>query len=449
MVQPNPLSVHILLVSALVVLLLGCAPGGTDGTVDESGAVSEVEPVELIESGGLRVPKGFEVTVFAQSVGRGRHIAVRDNGDIYVRLREQLGQDADGGGIAALRDEDGDGKAERIESFGPEVGTGVLIQDGWLWFSSRTEVWKVELPTDGELVPTTEPVLVVTGFPEQRSHTAKALAFDDQGFLYVNSGAPSNACQTEARTAGSPGLDPCPQLERGGGVWRFPADQVGMDQGDGELFTTGLRNAVGLGWSAALGRVVAGTHGRDQLDTLWPEHFTAEQNTELPAEELIALEQGADYGWPYAYWDQEKGARMMNPEYGGDGETEAESGRFAPPTVALPAHWAPNAAVFYDSEGIEQSFPQEYQGGAFVAFHGSWNRAPAPQGGYNVVFVPLVDGALSQDWRVFADGFAGQDPLMSPGDAAHRPTGLAVGPDGSLYIGDSVEGRIWRVRWVG
>src|SRR5690242_4147706 len=92
-------------------------------------------------------------------------------------------------------------------------------------------------------------------------------------------------------------------------------------------------------------------------------------------------------------------------------------------------------------------FPSAYKDGAFVAFHGSWNRAPEPQGGYNVVFQPLADGKLSGPFVVFADGFAGA--VKQPGQAAHRPTGLAVGPDGSLYIADDQGGRICRVTYQG
>ena len=109
------------------------------------------------------------------------------------------------------------------------------------------------------------------------------------------------------------------------------------------------------------------------------------------------------------------------------------------PVAAFPAHWAPNDLLIYQGS----QFPSAYKDGAFIAFHGSWNRAPGPQGGYNVVFQPLAGGKASGPFVVFADGFAGA--IKQPGRAAHRPTGLAVGPDGSLYIADDQGGRIWRV----
>jgi glucose/arabinose dehydrogenase len=113
------------------------------------------------------------------------------------------------------------------------------------------------------------------------------------------------------------------------------------------------------------------------------------------------------------------------------------------PLIDFPAHWAPNDLEFYDGT----QFPERYRGGAFVAFHGSWNRAPEPQGGYNVVFAPFEGNEPTGAWEVFAEGFSGAD--VSPRGANHRPTGLAMGPDGSLYISDSQIGRIWRITYTG
>lgn len=109
--------------------------------------------------------------------------------------------------------------------------------------------------------------------------------------------------------------------------------------------------------------------------------------------------------------------------------------------AAFPAHWAPNALAFYTGT----MFPQQYRGGAFIAFHGSWNRAPEPQAGYNVVFQPMAQGKASGSYQVFADGFAGD--RKEPGLADHRPAGLAVGPDGALYISDDQRGTVWRVAY--
>ena len=113
--------------------------------------------------------------------------------------------------------------------------------------------------------------------------------------------------------------------------------------------------------------------------------------------------------------------------------------------AAFTAHWATADLRFYGGN----QFPKKYQGGAFIAFHGSWNRAPMPQDGYNVTFQPFSGGKPSGDFEVFAQGFAGKDPLMNPGDASARADGVAEAPDGSLYIADSQKGKVWRVVYQG
>lgn len=113
--------------------------------------------------------------------------------------------------------------------------------------------------------------------------------------------------------------------------------------------------------------------------------------------------------------------------------------------MGFPGHWAPNDLLFYKGE----QFPERYKGGAFVAFHGSTNRGPYPQSGYFIAFVPFENGHPTGDWEVFANGFAGTDLIANVSDAEFRPMGLAEGPDGSLYISDSKEGRIWRVMFTG
>jgi glucose/arabinose dehydrogenase len=421
-----------LLASALIGPL---ALAGTAFAQEERLGVDEAVAVD--EETGIRVPEGFEAQVFADGLGRARHIAVRDNGDVFVALREQN----QGGGVVVLRDAAGDGTADHSVYFGEHAGTGIAIHDGFVYASSDDAIYRYALPeVPFELAPAGPPATVVDGFPVQRSHASKAFVIDDEGNLYVNVGAPSNACQEQTRTPGSPGQDPCPQLEEHAGLWRFDADKTGQTFADGERYVTGARNIVALDWNPQDGELYFVMHGRDQLHELFPDLYTVEQNAELPAEEFHVGREGADYGWPYTYWNHEIGARVVAPEYGGDGQTLA-AGDYEEPLLAFPGHWAPNDLLFYTGE----AFPEEVRGGAFIAFHGSWNRAPLPQRGYNVVFVPFEGGEPSQDWTVFADGFKGAEVIEDSDDAEFRPMGLAQGPDGALYIADSVQGRIWRV----
>lgn len=390
---------------------------------------------------GIRVPAGFTATVFADGLGPVRHLAVRENGVVYAALRRP----ANGGGIVALRDTDGDGAADRSEYFGDRGGTGIALRGDYLYFGADTEVMRYRLGAG--LQPAGEAETIVAGFPDQGQHAAKPVAFDGEGGLYVGIGAPSNACQKQTRTPGSEGQRPCPQLERQAGIWRYAADTRDQVHGErGERYLTGTRHPLALDWHRGAGALYFVSHGRDQLHEFFPRYYSEQDNAELPAEEFHRAEAGADYGWPYTYWDPLKNRRMVAPEYGGDGEREAESGKYPDPLVAFPAHWAPNDLVFYTGE----SFPEYFRHGAFVVFHGSWNRAPLPQQGYNVAFVPMnTAGEVIGDWIVFADGFKGEEKLRSSSEAAHRPTGLAVGPDGALYISDDEQGRIWKVSYRG
>jgi len=283
---------------------------------------------------------------------------------------------------------------------------------------------------------------IVEGLPEQRSHAEKGIAFDGRGGLYVNVGAPSNACQQPDRRAKVPGQDPCPLLELHGGIWRFDENTPGQKHADGKRFATGLRQMIGLAWHDSALWIVM--HNRDSLDTLWPGQFTAEHNAEWPAEYLVRATDGSNFGWPYCFYSNAEKKLVTNPEYGGDGKKTDRCASFTPPAVGFPGHWAPNDLLFYTGT----QFPKQYQGGAFVAFHGSWNRAPLPQGGYNISFIPFAGGKPGAR-ETFADGFAGKTPLANPNDAAARPAGLALGPDGSLYVAEDAKGRVWRVIYTG
>ena len=166
-------------------------------------------------------------------------------------------------------------------------------------------------------------------------------------------------------------------------------------------------------------------------------------SAELPSEEFHRATPGANYGWPYTYYDHLQGARMVAPEYGGDGNKRDETEKYQDPLLAFPGHWAPNDVLFYTGD----SFPEHYFGGAFIAFHGSWNRAPFPQEGFKVVFVPFKDGTPTGKWEIFADDFTRKGGFS--GSIQYRPMGLAVGPEGELYISDSSHGRVWKVTLEG
>ena len=414
------------------ILTVGIVLGGPATAMAQQGCDAD--------NAGLSLPDGFCAGVFATVDGRPRHLTVAPNGDVIVAVSPSR-QNRDVGGVVVLWDSNGDGKADEQHAFGSGPGDDVILSSGYLYYSTNSTI--VRYPwQDGQRGPSGEPETIVSGLPAIGGHRAKSMAIGSDGSLYVNVGSPSNACMTESRTMESPGKDPCDELESHAGVWRFDPSRLGQSQIDGRRFATGMRNSVALTVRQSDDLVYAVIHGRDQLSEMWPDYYTQEQRAELPGEEFVQLNNGDDFGWPYCYYDHLQGEKKLAPEYGGDGHEVGRCADANDPLVAFPAHWAPNALMFYSGA----SFPDEYQNGAFVAFHGSWNRAPLPQGGYNVVFVPFVGGEPS-GWEVFADGFAGTE--VNPRDANHRPAGLAQGPDGSLYVSDDQGGTIFKISYTG
>jgi len=398
-------------------------------------------PVADPDNGGLTMPAGFAAFKVVNELGPARHIDVSENGDIYVALNNM----SKGSGAVALRDTTGDGRADIISYFGSVSGTGIMLHKGFLYFGADTAIVRYPM-IPGSLVPDENYQLVAYGFPNEHQHEAKPIDFDPQGNMYVNVGAPANACMEQMRTKGSPGMDPCPILEYAGGIWRFKDDELNQNQlTDGYRFVTGTRNCVALRWNPVENKLYAVMHGRDQLHQFYPEMYDEQASADLPGEEFLMMDEGTDFGWPYCYYDPFKSSLVLAPEYGGDGTVTARCESKTDPIMAFPAHTAPNDLLFYTG----QQFPERYRNGAFIAFHGSWNRAPLQQEGYYVVFVPMENGLPSGDWEVFADGFSGRETVMNPGDAEHRPVGLAMGSDGSLYISDSRKGTIWRVIYTG
>jgi glucose/arabinose dehydrogenase len=410
---------------------LACtADGGSDDS-DDAAADGVRRCAE--DDGSIGLPPGFCATVFSDDIGAPRHIAVSPAGVVFVA-------DADAG-VVALLDADDDGEAEQRERFGDGGGNGIAWHDGYLYFAhdDRIERWAM---TDGELTPSGDAELLVSGLPKDGDHTSKTIVLDDAGSMFVNIGSATNTCQVDNREPGSPGIDPCPELAIRAGIWRFRADLVGQSATDGERWATGMRNAVALALEPGSGALVAVQNGRDQLFDNFPELFDDAQDDRLPGEELMLVQQGHDYGWPYCYYDGARDQMMLAPEYGGDGTMVGDCAAVDGPDAAFPAHWAPLSIHFYRGE----MYPERYSGGAFVAFHGSRFEPDATGDlpGYNVSFAPFAGGRPTGEYELFADEFAG-DARPLPDAAEHRPVGLAEAADGSMYITDDQGGRVWRV----
>jgi glucose/arabinose dehydrogenase/mono/diheme cytochrome c family protein len=398
----------------------------------------------------LKLPPGFCATVFAEGIGHARHMVVAPNGVLYVNTwsGRYYGNDTphDGGFLVALQDKNGDGKADVNERFGETVqtgghgGTGIGLYKGSLYAEINDRIVRYAL-SDGSIVPGGSAETIVSGLPLTGDHPMHPFLINSEGTMFVDVASATNACQAKNRTPKSPGNDPCTELETRAGIWKYDANKTDQKFSASDRYATGIRN--GEGFALVGSRLFVTQHGRDQLHTNWPEFYKPEQEATLPAEEVLLLKQGGDYGWPECYYDSFVKKLVLAPEYGGDSKKIGVCANKLEPAAAFPAHWAPNGMAHYD----KQQFPARYREGVFVAFHGSWNRAPYPQQGYNVVFQPLAGDHASGNCEIFADGFAGA--VKTPEGATHRPSGLAVGPDGALYVSDDIKGTIYRITYSG
>lgn len=400
-------------------------------------------PAVAAEPDDLTLPRGFHATVVAEGLGPVRHLAVRNNGDIYLSTGRGIAREG-GDGIIALH-LGPDHKADRVEHFGiVDGGTGIAIWHNDLYAASPTRVYRFRFHGNA-LLPNAEPEVIVDDISRSKQSN-HAIAISKQGDLFVTDDGTDNICTSSGGPSelNPAGLKPCPDLGVRAGIWRFTASKVGQSFAKGEQVATGIRDMTALTLSDD-GKLYAFMHGRDSTAKQFPKIVTANEDDQI-ADEMAVVAKGADFGWPYSYYDGVRKVQLVSPEYGGDGKQQAAGTIVNPVLTFQSKRAAPVDMVTYEGK----NFPAQYRDGFFIALHGTGGqKIDGGKTGHNVVFVPRGTASDIGAPVVFADGFAGPPKLDSKGRPVirYRPVGLAVGPDGALYVADSNQGRLWRIAY--
>ena len=352
----------------------------------------------------------FCATVFADGIGHSRDLVVAANGVVYVNTwsGRYYGNDKPhaGGFLVALQDTTGAGKADVNQRFGETVqsggagGTGIGLYKDGLFAEINDKIVRYPLSA-GSIVPQAPAVPIVTGLPLGGDHPMHPFAIDSDGSLYIDVGTATNACQARNRTPQSPGIDPCTELETRGGTWRYDANKTSQVFSPAERFATGIRNGEGFAITAA-GLIFVTMHGRDQLHANWPQFYKPEEGSDATGRRVAAAEAGRGLRVARVLLrrnPRQAGSRArVRRRWGQESRSlRHQEGRRSPHFRRI---GRPNSMALYD----KPQFPAHYRNGVFIAFHGSWDRAPYPQAGYNVVFQALSADHASGQCEIFADG---------------------------------------------
>ena len=390
------------------------------------------------EPDGLILPPGFHASIVADGKGLdgGRHMAFGPNGDLYVSTGGGAGNK--GGTDTVALHLDAHHKADKIEHFGTVCcATGIRVYKDGLYVASPTTIYRYKLTN--ALVPTGAPDVIVSGMASTGDVTHE-IAFDPKGNLYISFNGTPGPCVNAANV----GIRPCPTLATRAGIWKFDGTKTGQKfPDDGEQYATGIRSMEAMDWSVQTGALYGVTMGRDGTNRAYPKLVSAADDDNI-GDEMHRITKGTNIGWPYTYYDGARHMRLTGPEYGGDNKTPADASVYDTPTMVFyPKRIVPMDLTFYNGT----KFPAKYRGGAFIPARGSNGPQLASGPGYNVLFVPMDRNGDVKPAEIFADGFAGPAPEDRSAKAAHRPSGTAVGPDGALYVGDSVTHCIWRISY--
>jgi glucose/arabinose dehydrogenase len=378
------------------------APAGAAGAAGAGGSDDRAEfrpeelPFDQAAFDALTLPENFTINVYRSGLGQARMLGVHGP-HVYVTQPEQ-------GNVVLLRDENEDGVAEAqavVASSIPMVH-GIAFHDDDVFLANVKSVYRGSVAQDGSFGTLTE---IISDLPDGGQHPRRTLGVGPDELLYISIGSSCDACaETNPEHA---------TLLR--------STLTGQDAATRTIFAEGLRNTIGFAWHPTTDELWGMDQGSD-----W-------RGNDLPPEELNAIVQGRNYGWPYCYGNRSIDTVIQDPP---SGTKQALCAQSAPPALLNQAHQSPIGMAFYTGD----TFPARYQDGAFVAFRGSWNRKPAT--GYRVAFIPF-DAGEPTAIEDFVSGFLNDEGTATFG----RPAGVAVAPDGALLFTDDTNGIVYRVQY--
>jgi len=383
-------------IAALAVILLLNA-GGWNARIRARLLRTENWPVVVSPPANFQphVPPGFKVSVFARGFTQPRWLAVASNGDVFVA-------DSAIGEVVVLHDPQSQGSVQSREIFADRLNLpfGIAFHDDYVYVANTNEVVRFRYdPKTSKRLGDAEHILDLPGMGYNQ-HWTRSLAFSPDGQkLFISVGSKYNiSIESDPRRAAILIADP--------------------DGKNVRVFSSGLRNAVGIGLNPESGDLWAAVNERDDL------------GDDVPSDYFTHVIDGGFYGFPYSYL----GSHI-------DNRVAARVDLVAKaiiPDVLLGAHVAPLQFAFYEG----RQFPSSYWHGAFIAEHGSWNRRI--RSGYQVVFIPFRNGLPAGDPTPFFSGFV---PDLAGRNVYGRLVGVAVAADGSVLISDDGGNSIWRVSY--
>lgn len=345
----------------------------------------------------LTVANGFKVNAAATGLGKPRMLAADAEGRLYVTRRDQ-------GDVLMLTDTDNDGDFDDLKTVTSKFNGvhGIAIHDGYVYLCSNRELKRAKIKGDGDLE---EPQILIKDLPDGGQHGNRTIAFGPDGKLYITVGSTCNDCnETNKENA--------------------TILQANADGTDRKIFARGLRNTIGIDWHPATGELWGADNGTD-----W-------RGDDMPPEEINRIVEGADYGWPLVFSTQQVDQTREDPA----GTTKEEYAKTTQPSMLdLPAHSAPINFLFLKDV---KKLPPDFQDDAIVTLHGSWNKKNPD--GYKVVRIVFEDGKPIRTEN-FLSGFLSANGKTRFG----RPAGLAVAPDGTIYISDDENGIIYSMTYKG